>query len=108
MIEPKTGEYFKYGGRKQKRPPGSPTPCGQCPKKGPENEGKLTLSDHNKWCLVAFLQCLATGTPEAWRLDDTLRWNFGIISRIYTQWQATQNNDNLSLTLSEMIRGGVR
>jgi len=63
-----------------------PTPCGSCPKKGPQYEREFLLSEKNARALAFYRQTKATfgrGLSEEEAQDGTVRRNFSILEGLF-------------------------
>lgn len=94
------------GERPQPRPPGVPTPCGECPKKNPENAAQIKLTPKNRQTLDLWRRARATQfqcVPEHLRSDPILARNFAELDWV-TQYVAEQRQMRMMqmLTLQAM------
>lgn len=93
IYDIKTAKPVLRGGAKQARKPSQPTPCGQCPKRGPEHEKEMILSRKNARTLEIYLAARVGGLTELEREDRLLRRNLAIVEQIFIQWNRQRTAD---------------
>lgn len=111
QIDEKTWTRATRGRDKQpfKRPPGTPTPCGVCPRRGPQHEAETRLSARNVETVELYYQFRALGwegLPAPCRNDGLLKENLTLIDRIMRQHERTQLGESVALALLPIIAKG--
>lgn len=114
IFDLKTGEKktYKAGPRREEmpwvRPLCVPTPCGDCPKKSPEEAERCKLSNKNWRTWQLFKEMRATNgaafTP-AMRRDRVLLQNFAVLDCIQRQYEQEQLANCLTYQIAMLLRG---
>lgn len=105
LVDIETGKIKTRGGKPQRRPAGSPTPCHACPKKSPEHAKQVELNQRN-WATVRLfvrnraMQGRALTPAEA--ADELLQRNFGLIDTILRQWEGQRVADALGTAIAKL------
>lgn len=101
------GNQSTYGGEPIRRPPGTPTPCGTCPKESPERAAELELSPKNWKTLALFLRHRATGFRHLEGADAVLLDNFRALSAIFRQHEEERRERGLTEAMQLAVQMAV-
>lgn len=87
IYDIKTAKPALRKGAKQRRKPGQPTPCGECPKGSPQNS--IKRKNLKTWELYWIAR--SGGLSEHERTDSILRSNLALVHQLveYSQLAAT-------------------
>jgi hypothetical protein len=92
-FDPAKGEFVMRGGKRLERTPGTPLPCGVCPKKSPDNEKNCTLTEANQQVLELWYQfdaCSWEGLPPACKGDRLLVRQFSLVNAVMKNHEKRQ------------------
>ena len=80
-------EFAERGGQRQERRPTQPTPCGQCPRRGPEFEQRSRINRRNREAWSLFLRARAGGLTDDERNDPIVRQTLSLCQRMWDDWE---------------------
>ena len=80
-------KFAERSGVRQERRLGQQTPCGQCPRRSPDNEPASRLSRRNRAAWSMFLRARAGGITDAERDDPIVRQTLSLCQRMWDDWE---------------------
>ena len=105
MYDIRTAEPCLRGGKKQPRPVGTPTPCGQCPKGSPAREPELTFNAESLATLALYSISQSTfgrGLTEAEANDPWLQRKLAIIHMLHESYERSVSSQQMMAVASMM------